>query len=701
MDPRLVALRDALPGMVVKGSGRVSYHLRGCIGEGGQGWVFTANWDEPGGFVVIVKVLRPDAYNADTLARFKREAEVLQMLSQQAQPNPHVVRFFDHAHVNVRHPVSGEVIALPFTVLEYVSGVTLEQVLLDTPRGLPIERTRRILRQVSMALEMVHGHRVVHRDLKPSNILLASQPGGEVAKVTDFGLVKLVDVGLQRTATLAGATLGYAPPEQYEQGNRRVSARTDVFSLSAIAYEMLTGRPAFPYADGENPLLIVTRIMNGPRPSILRDSPASDAAQLAPELKRRPDLAAAIDAQLQRALSPDPNDRHASIEEFWNSIEPAMRAAIGPSVPPARVDFGETLPADTEAVPGVGSRAYPSGGSIPVQSIPLPSVHLPSRSAPPMSQGGIVSRAPGSDLTTPSQWKWRVVVPPVRPGIVRSAVFQADGKPVAVGPQGIARLTDNQWSAVSIPPNLMMRFVRGVTWLPEGDLLLYGDVGTVLRLTRAGLPVAFAKPDNEAALYGALVDAATDTIILVGQRSSGGSVERTTSTDRVGYVAVYVGGRIAHAADAAPAGKLSSVARLAGTFVAVGDKGALVRIERNRVQYMRSVCGGDLYAMAPMLDGTCVAVGAGGHALRITAQGDAQLEAVQTTRDLMCVAVSEEGIAWAGSQARVLRRTIDSWVRMSGDLGIDSTIVALHVRSPREVCAVCDDGAVLDGRLGA
>jgi serine/threonine-protein kinase len=681
MDPRLVALRDALPGMVVKGSGRVCYHLRGCIGEGGQGWVFTANWDEPGGFVVIVKVLRPDAYNADTLQRFQREAEVLRMLSQQAQPNPHIVRFFDHASVNVRNPVTGETIALPFTVLEYVSGVTLEQVLLDSPRGLPIDRTRRILRQVSQALEMVHGHRVVHRDLKPSNILLASQPGGEVAKVTDFGLVKLVDVGLQRTATLAGATLGYAPPEQYEQGNRRVSERTDVFSLAAIAYEMMTARPAFPYAEGENPLLIVTRIMNGPRPSLLRED-----AQLAPELRNRPEVARAIDVQLMRALSPDPKDRHATIDEFWGSIEPSMRAALGPSVPPGRVEFSETMQPDTEYAPGARSK----------KGIPTPGI---ASQSPFSATPAIISRAPASDLTTPAQWKWRVAVAPVRPGIVRSAVFASDGTPLAVGPQGIARLENGQWSAVPVAPTVPMRNVRGVAWMPEGDLLLYGDLGLVMRLTRAGLPVAFPKPDGESMLYGSLVDAGSDTVVLVGQRSSGGAVERTTSTDRVGYVAVYMGGRLVHAADAAPAGKLSGVGRLAGTFVAVGDRGALVRIERNKVQYMRAVCNGDLKAIASLPDGTCAAVGAGGHALRIGPQGEAQLEAVQTTRDLTCVSVSEDGIAWAGSQARVLRRTIDSWVRMSGELGIESTIVSLSVRSPREVSAVCDDGAILEGRL--
>jgi len=155
-DPRLVALRDSLPGRVLRGSGRVQYHLRERIGEGGQGWVFTANWDEPGGFTVIVKVLRPDAVNTDTLRRFQREADVLRMLSQQGQPNPYIVRFFDHATAVLTAPDKSSH-TLPFTVLEYVNGTTLERVLDSNPgKGMPVERARRILRQVSQALEVVH-----------------------------------------------------------------------------------------------------------------------------------------------------------------------------------------------------------------------------------------------------------------------------------------------------------------------------------------------------------------------------------------------------------------------------------------------------------------------------------------------------------------------------------------------------------------
>ena len=335
-DPRLVPLRDSLAGRVLRGSGDVTYHLRECIGEGGQGWVFRANWDDPSGHVVIVKVLRPDVVATEALKRFKREADVLKMLSMQGRPNPYIVRFYDHAIAQVPSPYGPEPLTLPFTVLEYVDGTTLEKVLLDQKgRGLPAERTRRLLRQISQALDVVHAQKVVHRDLKPSNILLANEAGTEIAKVTDFGLVKLIEVNLHRTAALAGASLGYAPPEQYEQGNQRVSARTDVFSLAAVAYEMLSGKPAFPFHDGENPLLIVTRILNGPRPLLMRSRNA-----LAPELEGAATLIEALDRELTKALAADPNARHDSVMDFWKAIEPHLRAASEEKQPPPHSKVG-------------------------------------------------------------------------------------------------------------------------------------------------------------------------------------------------------------------------------------------------------------------------------------------------------------------------------------------------------------------------
>jgi hypothetical protein len=112
---------------------------------------------------------------------------------------------------------------------------------------------------------------------------------------------------------------------------------------------------------------------------------------------------------------------------------------------------------------------------------------------------------------------------------------------------------------------------------------------------------------------------------------------------------------------------------------------------------MGAICGGHLHAIVPTADGGAVTVGAGGHALSLSPALHAQLEAVQTTRDLLALTLDTNGVAWAGSaQARLLRRTSGSWVRMSGELGLQSSVVALWAGG-RTVRAICDDGAVIEG----
>jgi serine/threonine protein kinase len=349
-DPRLLALRDLLRGQVLQGTGGRRFHVRERIGEGGQGWVFTAAWDKPEGSLVIVKVLRPDAITPESLTRFEREAHVLRMLGQAAQPNPHIVRFFDHARAVLPSPAGRGDIEVYFTALEYVRGETLEHVLSQS-RGaaLQLDRARRIGHQVALALEEVHAHKIVHRDLKPSNVLLARDAAGETAKVTDFGLVKLVSVGTgKKTTALAGASLGYAPPEQFEQGNRRVNSRTDVFSYAAILYEMLCGAKAFPHGSHENPLVIVTRLLNGPRPSLARSR-----RSLPQELVTRPELVTRLDAVLLRATAADPGERHASITELWAAVEPILRAAS---------ERRSIVPKDLKATPSPEAQPAVSSG---------------------------------------------------------------------------------------------------------------------------------------------------------------------------------------------------------------------------------------------------------------------------------------------------------------------------------------------------
>jgi hypothetical protein len=111
------------------------------------------------------------------------------------------------------------------------------------------------------------------------------------------------------------------------------------------------------------------------------------------------------------------------------------------------------------------------------------------------------------------------------------------------------------------------------------------------------------------------------------------------------------------------------------------------------------VCGGHLTAIVARDDGGALTVGAGGHALSVSPLFEAQLEAVQTTRDLSSLAISDDGAGWAGAaQARLLRRSSGSWVRMSGELGVNGKVIAVWAMT-RKVRAVCDDGAVIEGTL--
>jgi serine/threonine-protein kinase len=669
---RLQALRDLLPGQVFQGTQGTRYYLRERIGEGGQGWVFAANWNEPEGYRVIFKVLRPDAVNPETLARFEREASVLRMLGQAGRPNPHIVRFFDHARQRVAVPGGNEAIDVSFTVLEYVAGPTLERVLGQSRgAGLMIDRSRRIGGQIAFALEDVHANKVVHRDLKPSNVLLASEGGLETAKVTDFGLVKVVDFGLARTMALAGASLGYAPPEQFERGNQRVSARTDVFSFATILYEMLTGVRAFPYGEGENALVIVTRLLNGPRPSLARTR-----GSLPPPLAARPDLVESLDAALAQAMAAEPADRQPSVQAFWGSVEGVLRSAGEQSAEPP----------------------------IPVRFSPAPSAVMPgpydSEPPDPLGRTARQSSAPRDDLriANPASWRWHLRVPAVGAGAVRAAAFDPQGEQAyAAGNAGLMRWGGARaWARLSAPVLDGSR-VRGVAWFRPGELFVFGARGLVARCADGGAAEPLNVPEPDATFHGAHCDD-RGVLTLVGERPAASGLRGGVQTWTMGTVAQFSQGRLTLLSDAPTCSGLRGVTRLrGGSLVACGDWGAIVRLEFGVAGLVASICAGHLNAIGPLPDGGALTVGAGGHALSLSARLEPQLEAVQTTRDLLALAIDGNGVAWAGSaQARLLRRVGGSWLRMSGELGLSSSIVAIWAGS-RNVRAICEDGAVVEG----
>ncbi len=634
-------IRDLLLGSVVVGEAGTRFHLRSLLGEGGQGWVYRANYDDPEGFWVVVKILRPEGVTEDSLHRFEREAKVLQMLGAVPAPNPNIVRFYDHG---VHRTVLGTQIAVPFIALEYVEGQTLADVIdQHVGLGVPIDRTARIMKQVARALHTVHEHRIVHRDLKPSNILLATQHGVEVAKVTDFGLVKAPDLSPRATATIAGATLGYAPPEQYEMGNSRVSARTDVFSFGAILFEMLAGRGAFPHTPGDSPLRTVARILSGDRPQLARI-----ATSLRPELRDRPDVIAALDRELASATAADPSSRHAGVAELWSAVEPILRA----------IDRRGSLSSfrSEDSVPGDHSYSVPS-------------------------------------LARARNWVFHAVGPPLAQDRLRAAVIASEeGAVYAAGLNGLYRFFRGTWAEIARPPDLDPRRVRGLARTHAGELLVYGEAGLAVIVGPGGVARAIPGVDGDHNWFGAFTE--DGDILLAGERRA----------RPIGAVA-EVGAHSAHVHTLQGTTRLFSVTRLAsGALLTCGSHGDLVHVMPSGARPVAWGRSGHLYAVARSATGGAFAVGSGGHALDLapSSTGDlmATLEAVQTTRDLWSLRLDPAGVPWAtGSQARLMERRAGVWVRVAIAENLTADLLAVSPLGT-SVTVVGDNGVVFEGRPG-
>jgi hypothetical protein len=200
------------------------YLIERKLGAGGMGTVYLATHERTGK-VVALKLLSPSLAREEGLvARFAREIDALKKLK-----NPHVVELIDHG-------VDGE---MYYYTMEYVPGETLTARLRREKR-IPWRETIDLATQICVALKSAHDAGIIHRDLKPSNLLLT--PDGEI-KLTDFGVAQ-VFAGSKLTVT--GGIIGTAEYMSPEQGQgKRITKRSDLYSLGAVMYVMLTGRPPF------------------------------------------------------------------------------------------------------------------------------------------------------------------------------------------------------------------------------------------------------------------------------------------------------------------------------------------------------------------------------------------------------------------------------------------------------------------------
>lgn len=215
------------------------YQLVELVGSGSMGQVYRAEDKLLGGVTVAVKFLSQALLNQRMRERFEREATISALLGEKSI---HIVRVRDYGLDKKE---------IPFYVMEFLQGDSISDLIKYRP--LPVDRFLRITRQICFGLECAHkgilyqGEMcpIVHRDIKPSNILLVQdQALGELVKILDFGIAKLVQMDESQTQAFMG-TLAYCSPEQME--GKELDNRSDIYSLGIMMYEMLTGdMPIFP-----------------------------------------------------------------------------------------------------------------------------------------------------------------------------------------------------------------------------------------------------------------------------------------------------------------------------------------------------------------------------------------------------------------------------------------------------------------------
>ena len=267
------------------------YELVEELGRGGMGIVYRAVQKSLGRTVAIKMLLRRDLAGPADLARFRSEAEAAAHL--------------DHAGIVSIFEV-GEHDGHPFYSMQFIEGTTLAKRLAQGP--LPPREAAELLAKVAEAVQAAHARGVLHRDLKPSNILIdaAGEP-----RVSDFGLAKRLEAG--ESVTHTGAILGtpcYMSPEQAAGSRGDVGPTSDVWSLGAILYQMLTGRPPFQASNPMDTLLAVLEA-DPPLPRSIAAQVDRDLEMIALKTLQKPqdlryESAAALAADLRAYLAGEP-----------------------------------------------------------------------------------------------------------------------------------------------------------------------------------------------------------------------------------------------------------------------------------------------------------------------------------------------------------------------------------------------------------
>ena len=390
------------------------YRVDGVIGVGGMGFVLAATHlhiDEP----VAVKLLYSSfAQNQEVVKRFIREAKAARKIRSE-----HVVRVLDVDTLDT---------GAPYIVMEHLQGQDLEAIIRRLGKQ-PIATALDVILQASEALAEAHVQKMVHRDLKPANLFVTKRPDGDaLVKVLDFGISKVTGAGgADLNVTQAGdAILGspqYMAPEQLKS-LKDVDARTDIWALGSILYEMLTATPPF---NATSLPELCTNILERPPPSLRAI---------------RPDVSPGLEAVILQCLAKERDGRPNDIA--------ALATALAPFCPPGVQASAGRIAGVFRTARFIGQKAG-AGGTIAIQAIPPAS--NPNTPPPASDTAPITPHQNNPRISSPpSTQQPKSTPPPTMPSAIAQTIAQPPPKIIGVATTGNAFSKDRVSARPPPPP---------------------------------------------------------------------------------------------------------------------------------------------------------------------------------------------------------------------------------------------------------